>query len=192
MKKLVLLILFAVCVINVNSQVQLLLNDGKTILSPNGKIDSIGRIEVLSNKTRKMYIDTSEVFAIITSTDTFFLYNNPQYPLSNAKYFVLGQQAGYGYKNILLYTTGAVVGFATPIVLKATNSPSFLSPIIVAIYVASTSSVGKKQIPQQFLSSEDYVRGYKLSATRKKVTNLSIYSFAGLVGGITVTYLLLK
>ena len=192
MKKVFCIILLVIFTIDVDSQVQLLLNDGKTKMSINGQIDTLGRIEIISKKSRKLYVDTSDVFAIISNSDTLFLYTNEQFPLSKAKYFVLGQQAGYNYKNTLLYTTGALVGFVTPIALKASNSPSFLSPIIAAVYVASTSSVGKKQIPPQYLNNEDFVRGYKLSATSKKVKNLSIFTVTGLVVGVVFTYVVVK
>jgi hypothetical protein len=194
MKKILILALFLISNLMIWAQAEIWLIDGKTYKSKTGNIDTAGFVEITKENGKINYIDTTDIFAIIKGNDTLILYNDPNYPTQKAKMFVIGEIYGRKYKNPYIYAGAFVTGFLSPIILKVSNLPTFVSPILPAIYVASFSSVNSKNIkdsiPASYIENEDFVKGYKFAASRKKIKNSVIYSVAGLATGIAFLYII--
>lgn len=163
--------------------------DGTVFEAKSTKIDS-GFVEIVKKNGKTKFLDTADVFAIISGVDTMFLYSNPDYPLEKAKMFVKGQIDGKKYNNYFVYTGAFIFSTGTTIGLRYTPIPDFLSPLFSAIYTACFSKVVTKskvcKIPEELQKNEDYIAGYKLSASKKKILNTSIYSVIGLITGYAV------
>lgn len=156
--------------------------DGKGIVDSN-KV-------VIIKKNKQKLVDTSEVFAIISKTDTLYLYSSDEYPLEKAKYFMQGEIDGKSYSNSDVYVAAFAAGVLSPIILSILSYSTFLSPIIPGAFTAVFSVVNTDNnttgFKTKYKDNEEYVRGYRLSATKQKVKNMSIYSVAGLFTGIAV------
>lgn len=192
MKKNFLLILLSFFIFNnISAQTEIWLDDGTVINAVNidCQIDS-GYVKFDNSKGKTKYIDTLDIFAVIQQADTIFIYNNPDYPLEKAKMFMKGQIDGKNYKNIYVYSGAFVTGVASPFLLEIIGVSSFWSPLVSGIYIASFSKVNTDSkfcnIPDDLKNNDDYIAGYKYSASRKKIMNSTIFSTVGLVTGITI------
>lgn len=171
------------------SQNEVWLIDGSVYKSDGKGIVDSNKVVIIKKNKQKL-VDTSEVFAIISKTDTLYLYSSNEYPLEKAKYFMLGQKDGRNYTNSDVYAGAFVTGILSPIILSILTYSIFISPIIPGVYTAVFSVVNTDNNPTgfetQYKNNEEYVRGYRLSATKQKVKKMSIYSVAGLFTGIAV------
>ncbi len=196
MKKLVLLLGFFLFFGSMYSQNEIWLDDGTVYSASEIEVDSLGYITILNNKGKTKYFDSLDVFAVIQQNDTVFYYaDNSDYPLERAKMFVKGEIDGKNYKNNYVYAGAFITGLATPIALTSVSLSAFASPVFSVVYVAGFSSVNTDSkfcdIPDDLKNNEDYVRGYKLSASKKKIMNNTLFSVVGLATGI-VTLIILE
>ncbi|MBN2893005.1 MAG: hypothetical protein JXL97_14145 [Bacteroidales bacterium] len=178
-----------------NAQNKVWLIDGTVLKTNKCKLGEDGYIECYTEKGKLRYTDTADVFAIIVrETDTTFFYENNEYPLEKAKYFMQGQIDGKNYNNYYIYTGGLILGAATPTLLAYTPVYVFLAPVFSAGYIASFSGVNENSkfcdIPEEYKDNEDYIKGYKFSATRKKVRNTAIFSTVGLAIGYGLLFII--
>ena len=194
--KLLLFSIFGLLIIsNVTAQNELWLDDGTVFeaQSIDIQIDS-GYIHLINMKGKSKYFDTLDVFAVIQQLDTVFLYNNPDYPLEKAKMFVKGQIDGKKYKNYYVYSGAFLTGVASPILLEVASLSAFWSPLFSGAYVAGFSRVNTNSkfcnIPDNLKTNEDYIAGFKFSASKKKIMNNTIFSVAGLATGIVILSIL--
>lgn len=175
-----------------SAQSEIWLDDGTVFKITDYEIDTTGIVEIKTIKNKKRYLDTVDVFAIIDNEDTTFLYNNPDYPLNRAKMFVKGEIDGKKYKNYYVYAGGFLTGASIPFALSLINISSFFSPVISVIYVFAFSPVNTNSkfcdIPENLKNNEDYINGYKVSASKKKITNTAIFSVVGLATGFAIVY----
>ena len=197
MKKLFLFLGFLFFLVNMYSQNEIWVDDGTVYYAQKIEIDSLGYITIEDDKGKTKYFDTLDIFAVIRQNDTVFYYaNNPDYPLERAKMFVKGEIDGKNYRNNYVYAGAFITGLATPIALISANFSAFASPIFSVVYVASFSSVNTDSkfcnIPDNLKDNEDYIKGYKLSASKKKIMNNSIFSVVGLTTGIVTLIILEK
>ncbi len=193
MKTIILFFLtFFVSLSFLSAQSEIWLDDGTVFKISDYQIDSTGIVEIKTDKNKKRYLDTADVFAIIDNEDTTFLYNNPDYPLKRAKMFVKGEIDGKKYKNYYVYAGGFLTGAAIPYTLSLVNISSFFSPVFSVIYVFAFSPVNTNSkfcdIPENLKNNEDYINGYKVSASKKKITNTAIFSVVGLATGFAIVY----
>jgi len=213
--KIFLTLLFLSLIAQAIAQNKVITTDGFVYQSVDNKIDTLGFVQIIKKNGKIKYIDTAEIFALISDNDTAFLYYSTDYPLENAKYFMQGQIDGRKYKNNVLYIEpscffpayllakyeykinpsyfGAfAVGAGAPILITYANFSAFYSPLFSVGYIASFSKVNtnnpKLNIPDNMRNNQDYIRGYKLSAGRTKIKNMSIYSVAGLVTGFGILW----
>ncbi len=195
--KILLAIIFLFSTFNLlNAQNQVITTDGFVYKSTDNKIDSLGYIEIIKKNGKAKLIDTSVVFAVISGNDTTFLYDNQDYSLEKAKIFMQGQIDGRDYKNMPVYIGAFVTGVAAPIGITYANFSAFYSPLISVGYIATFSGVNTDNqhldIPDEMRNNDDYVRGYKLSASRTKIKNMTLYSVGGLVTGFVILAVLGK
>ena len=185
------ILLFSFFVVFPQSTVWLI--DGTVLTTNKCEFGDKEYIECFTEKGKIKHTDTADVFALIKGTDTTFIYENPNYPLEKAKIFMEGQIAGKKYNNYYVYTGGFVMGAIAPYSLIFTPIPAFLAPVVSVGYTASFSHVNPKSkfcdIPDKYADNEDYVAGYQLSATRKKIKNTAIFSAIGLVTGYAILFL---
>ena len=169
------------------------LTDGKKVEVSTGEIDQDGYISYMK-KDKVKYIDTADIFAIIKNSDTTFLYNNLDYPLENAKMFMQGQVDGRKYKNNYVYAGAFLMGAVSPTLLSYTPIYVALAPVISVGYIAAFSAENPNskfcKISDDLKQNEDYVKGYKLSATKRKIGYMSLYSVAGLATGYALLFLI--
>jgi len=167
-----------------------------TVLDCKSAVIDTSFVKVIKQNDKVKYYDTAVVFAIITGADSTFLYNNPDYPLDNAKMFIKGQIDGKNYKNNLVYAGAFVSGASFPVLLTVSGFSAFWSPLLSGIYVAGFSKVNTNSkhcdIPEEYKNNEDYIKGYKLSASKKKITNNTIFSVIGIASGITIISLIVE
>lgn len=175
------------------SQSTVWLIDGTVLTTNKCKFGDKGYIECFTDKGKIRYTDTADVFALIKGTDTTFIYENSDYPIEKAKFFMQGQIDGKEYNNYYTYAGGFVAGAIAPFLLTYTPVPSFLSPMVSVGYIASFSHVNTESkfcdIPEKYAENEDYIKGYQFSATRKKIRNTAIYSVAGLAVGYAILFI---
>ncbi len=194
--KIISLLFFIFLTINSFSQNQVWLIDGSVYKTDGKGIVDSNKVLIYNKKMKSKLIDTTEIFAIIAGKDTMFLYHSDKYPLKKAKYFMQGQIDGKKYKNTDLYVSSFAVGIISPILLASMSYSTFLSPILPAAFTAVFSKVNPKKNPNnlnpKYINNKEYIRGYKLSATKQKIKNMSIYSIAGLATGIAVLVLINK
>lgn len=193
MKKVIYTIVILFAFISANSQNKVWLTDGTVLTTNNCKVDDKGNIKCYNEKGKLRYTDTADVFAIIVrETDTTFFYDNPNYPLNRATDFMKGQIDGKNYNNYYVYSGGFLVGIGAPFLMTSLSVFDFLSPVVSIGYIAGFSKVNPNfkfcDIPEEFKDNQDYIDGYKLSATKKKIRNTAAFSTAGLVVGYTVLY----
>jgi hypothetical protein len=191
MKKFIFILLLLFSVAKIFSQnYEVWLIDG-TVLHVDGfgVVDS-GRVLVICKDRYKM-IDTTDIFAIIQGLDTIYLYSNPSYPLSKAKEFMRGQIEGKNYSAPLLYAGAFISGAITPFALTCLSMETYTAPLEPLLYTILFSKVDNKKIPDIVAQKNaDYIRGYKVSATKKNIKNIAIFSYAGLVTGFSVMSLI--
>jgi hypothetical protein len=190
--KIFLTLLFLSLIAQAIAQNKVITTDGFVYQSVDNKIDTLGFVQIIKKNGKIKYIDTAEIFALISDNDTAFLYYSTDYPLENAKYFMQGQIDGRKYKNKMVNIGAFAVGAGAPILITYANFSAFYSPLFSVGYIASFSKVNtnnpKLNIPDNMRNNQDYIRGYKLSAGRTKIKNMSIYSVAGLVTGFGILW----
>lgn len=193
MKKIVFISILLMFAISGYSQNTVWLIDGTVLKTNKCKIGKEGYLECFTEKGKQRYTDTAEVFAFIVDKDTTFIYDNPDYPIEKAKMFMRGQIDGKEYNNYYVYAGGFALGVVTPFAMTYTPVPTFLASLVSVGYVAGFSSVNPNgkfcDIPEEYVNNEDYIAGYKLSATRKKIRNTSIFSVAGLAVGYAILFI---
>ena len=197
MKKLILFLGFFSFLASMYGQNEIWVDDGTVYSAKKIEIDSLGYITIENDKGKTKFFDTLDVFAVIRQNDTVFYYaDNLDYPLERAKMFVKGEIDGKNYKNNYVYAGAFVAGFATPVALTSVGLSAFASPIFSVVYVAGFSSVNTDSkfcdIPDDLKDNEDYIKGYKLSASKKKIMNNSIFSVVGLATGIVTLIIIGK
>ena len=194
--KIISLLFFIFLTIASFSQNKVWLIDGSVYKTDGKGIVDSNKVLVYNKKMKTKLIDTTNVFAIISGKDTMFLYHSDKYPLRKAKYFIQGEIDGKKYSNSDLYVSSFAIGVVSPILLASMSYSTFLSPIFPAAFTAIFSKVNPKKeankLNSKYLNNKEYIRGYKLSATRQKIKNMSIYSIAGLASGIAILVLLHK
>jgi len=179
------------------SQNEVLLTDGTVYRSDGEGIVQSDKVLVYSNnKLKSRLIDTSEVFAIINKEDTTFLYDYKNYPLDEAKLFVQGQIDGKNYKNTKACIGAFVFGVASPILVYSFSLSQCILPLLPTGYTTIFSKINlnkpHKSFDLRYKDNISYQRGYKLSATKEKIKQVSIYSAAGVVTGISTMLLIPK
>jgi len=191
MKRFLFFIFGILLISNVEAQNKIWLDDGTVINAQSIEVElDSGYVYLVNMKGKSKYFNTFDVFAVIQQTDTLFIYDNPDYPLEKAKMFVMGQIDGKNYKNYYVYSGAFVTGVASPILLVSGGLSAFWSPIISGVYVAGFSPVDTDSrfcdIPDNLKNNEDYITGYKLSASKKKIMNNTIFSVVGIATGIAI------
>ncbi len=196
MKKLI----FSIVLITISQllwgQNKVWLNDGSVLNTKACQFNTDKKyIGCENSRGKRRYIDTSDVFAlIINDADTAFFYSDEELSLENAVDFMKGQIDGRKYNNYYVYAGGFLTGVSAPIIMTKANFYSFLAPLVSAVYVSSFSCVNTKSkftnIPEEYRSNDNYLRGYKMSAKRKKVKNTAIFSVAGLAVGYALTFVI--
>ncbi len=196
MKKIIIILGIFLSVYGLKSQNQIWYIDGTVKEAKSVEINEFELLKYTNKKDKVIEPDTAEVFCVITVSDTTFFYDNPNYPLEKAKNFMQGQIDGKNYNNYYVYTGAFLTGAASPVAMNYVAIIDLISPLIAVGYVASFSKVNEQSrfcnIDKKYQANEDYIKGYKYSASRKKIRNSAIFATTGLVCGYFAAYLINK
>lgn len=168
-------------------QYEILLIDGRKLRALKVEEDS-NFIKITKLNHKNKIVDTDEVFAIIKENkDTNFLIKNYQ-NIDSIKNFVLGEEQGLKYNNNVLKAVSFGVGVIIPLGLKTFNMYSFISPLVGTVFVASFCNISHKKMEGLKNQNPYYLKGYKISSQQKKIKQMAIYTTAGMIVGIGITY----
>jgi hypothetical protein len=192
MKNIFILLLGLFFSLQIFSQDRVWLTDGTLYNAKSVNTLDSGYVTILTKRGHTRSVDTADIFAIITRSDTLFLYNNKTYPLQKAKIFMEGQKDGKKYKNTYVYSAAFATGLLSPFLLNLIKVNNFLSPLVSGIFALTFASVNPdknhKFMNSKYLNNDDYKKGFRISASKQKIKNIAIYSSAGLFCGIVVLY----
>jgi len=174
------------------SQDSLILINGKCKWANNPIVDSLDIINYQNEKGRDRWIDKDEVFAIKKGDLTEIIIYNPdssfQLTTQQMRDYVrgIGDARRYYKDNLFARTTPYVIGFASPMVMPLVGL-MFVSPVLPAGYslIMAKKNIKSKnfQIPERYISNQNYIDGYTAGSRKKRLIKTLIGSGIGLLLG---------
>ncbi len=187
-------VLFVMSLNIVTAQNEIWLNDGTLINTQQYKVDETSVI-YKNKKGKAKILDKQSIFAIVNAkNDTIYFLTHDSLTAQMSERelfdFIKGVHDGYSYNNGGILASSTTIGFMSGLFMPLFGFSPLEVPVPNTVLVFA-SGLSKDKINLEN-KSEYYVKGYNVSAKKKKVINAVEGSVAGLTLGTIAAYLIIR